>query len=77
MANIIPFRAIRPQRNKVSLVGSRSYINYSKKDFKEKLAANPYTFLHVITAAYGLNDNQEESMLDRYRKVRSIDRNFL
>ena len=71
MANIIPFRAIRPHRNKVSLVGSRSYINYSKKDFAEKLAANPYTFLHVITPAYGLNDNGEKSMLDRYREVRS------
>lgn len=70
MANIIPFRAIRPHRNKVSLVGSRSYINYSKKDFKEKLAANPYTFLHVITAAYGLHGDGE-SMLDRYKKVRS------
>lgn len=71
MANIIPFRAIRPHRNKVSLVGSRSYINYSKKDFAEKLAANPYTFLHVITPAYGLNDNGEKSMLERYREVRS------
>ena len=71
MATIIPFRAIRPHRNKVSLVGSRSYIAYSKKDFKEKLAANPYTFLHVITAAYGLHDAEERTMLERYREVRS------
>ena len=71
MATIIPFRAIRPHRNKVSLVGSRSYIAYSKKDFKEKLAANPYTFLHVITPAYGLNEHGEKSMLERYREVRS------
>ena len=71
MANIIPFRAIRPHRNKVSLVGSRSYINYSKKDFAEKLAANPYTFLHVITPAYGLNEYGDKSMLERYREVRS------
>jgi uncharacterized protein (DUF1015 family) len=71
MANIIPFRAIRPHRNKVSLVGSRSYINYSKKDFNEKLAANPYTFLHVITPAYGLNDYSDKSTVERYREVRS------
>ncbi len=70
MASIIPFRAIRPHRNKVSLVGSRSYINYSRKDFKEKLAANPYTFLHVITAAYGLQDDDERTLLERYREVR-------
>ena len=71
MATIIPFRAIRPHRNKVSLVGSRSYIAYSKKDFKEKLAANPYTFLHVITAAYGLQEKGNKTMLERYREVRS------
>ncbi|UTW66230.1 DUF1015 domain-containing protein [bacterium SCSIO 12643] len=71
MANIIPFRAIRPHRNKVSLVGSRSYINYSEKDFKEKLSANPYTFLHVITPTYGLKDHGNQTMLDRYREVRS------
>jgi uncharacterized protein (DUF1015 family) len=71
MANIIPFRAIRPHRNKVSLVGSRSYINYSKKDFQEKLSANPYTFLHVITPAYGLGDEEDLTLLERYREVRS------
>lgn len=71
MANIIPFRAIRPHRNRVSLVGSRSYINYSKKDFKEKLAANPYTFLHVITPTYGLNDHGDLTMKERYKEVRS------
>ncbi|MFT4754241.1 MAG: hypothetical protein ACI9GM_001655 [Salibacteraceae bacterium] len=71
MANIIPFRAIRPHRNRVSLVGSRSYINYSKKDFKQKLAANPYTFLHVITPTYGLNDHGDLTMQERYKEVRS------
>ena len=71
MAHIIPFRAIRPHRNKVSLVGSRSYINYSKKDFKDKLSANPYTFLHVITPTYGLKDHGDLSMQERYKEVRS------
>ena len=71
MAHIIPFRAIRPHRNRVSLVGSRSYINYSKKDFKEKLAANPYTFLHVITPTYGLNDDGDLTMQERYKEVRA------
>lgn len=70
MAKIIPFRAIRPHRNKVSLVGSRSYINYTKKDFKDKLSANPYTFLHVITPTYGLVADSDKSMLEKYRAVR-------
>lgn len=71
MAHVIPFRAIRPHRNKVSLVGSRSYINYSEKDFQTKLATNPYTFLHIITPTYGLHDHGERSMKERYAEVRS------
>lgn len=76
MAHIIPFRAIRPHRNKVSLVGSRSYINYSEKDFQEKLASNPYTFLHVITPTYGLKDHGELSMKERYKEVRTRFQDF-
>lgn len=48
MANIKPFKAIRPTRDKVSLVASRSYLTYSKESLKEKLESNPFTFLHVI-----------------------------
>lgn len=48
MANIKPFKAIRPTRDKVSLVASRSYLSYSKDSLREKLESNPFTFLHVI-----------------------------
>ena len=48
MANIQPFKAVRPTRDKVSLVASRSYLTYSKDALKEKLESNPFTFLHVI-----------------------------
>ena len=48
MANIAPFKAIRPTRDKASLVASRSYITYSKECLRDKLANNPYTFLHII-----------------------------
>ena len=44
MARIFPFRAIRAPRDKVGLVASRSYINYSKSDLKSRLNGNPYTF---------------------------------
>jgi uncharacterized protein (DUF1015 family) len=70
MAHIIPFRAIRPQRNKVSLVGSRSYINYTEEDLTTKLAANPYSFLHVITPTYGLKDAEEKTQQEKYQEVR-------
>ena len=47
-----PFAAIRPTRDKVSLVGSRSYLEYTDEDLKDKLENNPFTFLHIINPDY-------------------------
>lgn len=77
MASIIPFRAIRPVRNKASLVGSRSYIQYSDVDFQQKLSSNPYTFLHIITATYGWAHSEETSRDQRYSAVRDKFREFM
>ena len=52
MAKIKPFKAIRPTRDKVSLVASRSYLSYDKETLIEKLEHNPYTFLHIINPDY-------------------------
>ena len=58
MAEIRPFKAIRPTRDKVSLVASRSYLSYSEETLIEKLEHNPYTFLHIINPDY--SDKQTE-----------------
>ena len=67
MAKIVPFRAIRPSRDKVSLVASRSYLSYSKEILVEKLENNPYTFLHIInpdySAGYEVNSYDEKFKL--------------
>ena len=52
MVKISAFKAIRPSRDKVSLVASRSYLTYSEETIKEKLDHNPYTFLHIINPDY-------------------------
>ena len=52
MATIRPFRAVRPTRDKVNLVASRSYLSYSDETLKEKLDNNPFTFLHIINPGY-------------------------
>ncbi len=52
MAIIRPFKAIRPARDKASLVATRSYLTYSNETIKEKLDHNPYTFLHIINPDY-------------------------
>lgn len=48
MAHIIPFKAVRPTRDKVSLVASRSYQSYTKEQVESRLRDNPFSFLHII-----------------------------
>lgn len=52
MPKIIPFRAVRPTRDKVGLVAARSYESYSKKGRKFRMDRNPYSFLHIINPGY-------------------------
>ena len=52
MPTIIPFRAVRPTRDKVGLVASRSYETYSKKGRKFRMDRNPYSFLHIVNPGY-------------------------
>lgn len=53
MADIFPFKAVRPVRNLVHLVASRAYANYARKELGQKLDSNPYSFLHIINPDYG------------------------
>lgn len=48
MASVLPFKAIRPAKDKVHLVASRSIDGYNRAELNDKLATNPFTFLHVI-----------------------------
>lgn len=52
MAKIIPFKAVRPSRDKVGLVASRSYQDYSVEELKFQLEHNPFSFLHIINPGY-------------------------
>ena len=57
MAKIIPFKAVRPTRDKVGLVVSRSYQSYSKAELKARLEYNPFSFLHIINPGYKYDKN--------------------
>lgn len=48
MIRIRPFRAWRPVPDKAHLVASRNYVSYTDGQIREKLAGNPFTFLHII-----------------------------
>lgn len=52
MASVKPFRAVRPTRDKVALVTTRSYELYSKKERNYVLEYNPYSFLHVLRPGF-------------------------
>ncbi len=69
MAKVKPFRAVRPERALSSLVATRTYISYNEKSIEEKLAGNPYSFLHVLhpDRKYGL----ELEGVEKYPLVRN------
>lgn len=71
MATIIPFRGIRPVRDKVQLVASRSVDNYGRNDLNEKLRSNPYTFLHVIHPDFKDGKRTKPGSLERLKKIRA------
>lgn len=71
MATIIPFKGIRPTRDKVGLVASRSVDSYAKNDLNEKLRSNPYTFLHVIHPDFKDGRRTKPGSTERLKKVRA------
>ncbi|SEG29847.1 DUF1015 domain-containing protein [Flavobacterium urumqiense] len=67
MAKIVPFKAVRPTRDKVCLVTCRSYEEYVNAELAAQLDFNPLSFLHILKPAY---TNQETvSFKKRYRQV--------
>lgn len=67
MAIVKPFKAVRPSRDKVALVSSKSYEAYTPAELGAKLDFNPYTFLHVINPGYKYH--QEVSGEQRFKLV--------
>ena len=69
MAKIVPFKAVRPARDKVSLVTSRSYDEYSPAELASQLDYNPFSFLHVLNPAF--INLQKASAETRFKSVRT------
>ena len=67
MAKILPFKAFRPTRDKVSLVSSRSYEDYSAAELASQLDFNPLSFLHILNPAY--TNQQKITFEKRYKLV--------
>lgn len=74
MAKIIPFKAVRPTRDKVGLVTSRSYDEYTPAELASQLDYNPFSFLHILNPAYV--NQQKISASTRFRAVQNKYKEF-
>jgi uncharacterized protein (DUF1015 family) len=77
MANIIPFKGIRPVKDKVHLVASRSVDGYNTAELHDKLASNPYSFLHVINPDYSEGKKTKPGSIERLEKIKKKYLKFL
>jgi len=71
LADIRPFKAFRPTRDKVHLVASRSYVTYSKKALRSKLDENPFTFLHILNPEYRQKNQSSANSVERFKKTKA------
>ena len=69
MAIVKPFKAIRATRDKVALVSSRPYDDYTPAELGAQLDFNPFSFLHIINPSY-LN-REEVSAEERFAEIKS------
>ncbi len=77
MTKIAPFRAVRPPKDKVHLVASRSYVSYSRNDLNRKLSENPFTFIHIINPEFGQNIKAKPNSTERFLKVKERYQSFI
>ena len=68
MATILPFKAVRPTRDKVGLFATRTYLSYSKDGLKEKLINNPYTFLQIINPDFNETNKSNDKKVNNKKE---------
>ncbi len=78
MISVKPFKAVRPVRDKVHLVASRSYVSYTAKQLRVKLTENPFSFLNIIHPDMSATKLHKTADLDsRFAQVRNKYEQFL
>src|SRR4051812_13018575 len=77
MATVLPFKALRPTNDKVHLVASRSMDGYNTYELKDKLAGNPFTFLHVINPDFEDGKRTRPGSKERLAKIKKRFKSFI
>ncbi|WP_445382376.1 DUF1015 domain-containing protein [Robiginitalea sp. IMCC43444] len=75
MAEILPFKAIRPARDKATFVISKSYEDYSSEERRLVMQHNPFSFLHILNPGFKFDTQYKGSK--RYSLVRNRYEEFL
>lgn len=70
MTKIKPFRAVRPTRDKVHLVVSRSLNTYAADELELKLRNNPFSFVHVVLPDHFEEESSKANSPERLFKTR-------
>lgn len=77
LTKILPFRAIRPTRDKAHLVATMPYYTYKKNVLEAKMEQNPYTFLHVINPEFNELEKSVPNSTERFQKTRQKFEEFI
>jgi len=77
MVKIIPFKAIRPAKDMVHLIASKSVDAYTQAELISKLTNNPHTFLHIIKPDFAEIEKATPGSAEHLKKVRKKYDNYL
>src|SRR6266702_3241539 len=82
MANISPFKALRPRPELAKQVASRPYDVLNSKEAREEAMGNPYSFLHITKSEIDLPEQVDIHSEYVYEKAKEnisafIQRGFL
>lgn len=64
MATVIPFKGIRPQKEKANLVASLSVTTYTKEELNKELHNNPYSFYKLFIPNIMIKKKQNLNLLN-------------
>jgi Uncharacterized conserved protein len=77
MAQIAPFRALRPRADIAKQLASRPYDVMNSQEAKEEAAGNPYSFLHITKSEINLPDNIDIHSAQVYEQAKKNLDNFI
>jgi uncharacterized protein (DUF1015 family) len=82
MANIKPFKALRPQAQLAKQVASRPYDVLSSAEAKVEVQGNPFSFLHITKSEIDLPESVDVHAQEVYQQakenlVASIQKNVI